>query len=157
MTRLTVPPTRRRILALASGGGHFQQLMKLRPAFGDHNVHYMTTLAGLPEKFGITQATIIPECNAKTPLRAVGCAVAVGWRVFYFRPHVVVTTGALPGLIAVALGRLVGARAIWVDSIANAETLSASGHKARRIVDLCISQWPAVAESEKVQYHGSIL
>jgi hypothetical protein len=131
--------------------------MRLRPAFGDHTVHYMTTFSGLAERFGIAGATIVPECNARSPLRALRCAFVVGTWVLWHRPQVVISTGALPGLFAVAFGRVVGARTIWVDSAANAEALSASGRRARSIAQLCLTQWPAVAESENVTYRGSIL
>ena len=41
----------RRLLAIASSGGHWQQLMRMRPAFAGTEVTYATTLAGLPEAF----------------------------------------------------------------------------------------------------------
>ena len=33
---------RRRVLAVASGGGHWVQLMRLRPAFEGTDIHYAT-------------------------------------------------------------------------------------------------------------------
>ena len=37
------------------------------------------------------------------------------------RPDVIVTTGAAPGYFALRFGKLLGARTIWIDSMANAE------------------------------------
>ncbi|CAN0461153.1 unnamed protein product, partial [Ectocarpus fasciculatus] len=34
----------KRILAIASSGGHWQQLMLMRPGFTHHQVTYVTTL-----------------------------------------------------------------------------------------------------------------
>ena len=45
-----------------------------------------------------------------------------------------------------SLARLVGARTVWVDSIANAEELSLSGQKASRIATLTLTQWPELGE-----------
>ena len=51
------------------------------------------------------------------------------------RPHVIVTTGAAPGYIAIRLGRILGARTVFLDSMANAEKLSLSAHLAERHAD----------------------
>jgi hypothetical protein len=149
--------TPRRVLAVASAGGHFNQLMQLRPGFAGHDVLYLTTLEGLAAQFGAAPAARIPDCNANTPLRVLACLAVTGWRVLRFRPDVVISTGALPGVIALAWGRMIGARTLWIDSIANAETLSASGRLARRLAHLTLSQWPAVAAAEGVGYEGSVL
>lgn len=147
----------RRVLAVASAGGHFQQLMQMRGGYEAGEVHYVTTLPGLAEAFRAEPAHLAPDCNANTPLRALACAAAMMWHVLRIRPHVVVTTGALPGVLALACGRLAGARTLWIDSIANAEEMSSSGRLARRIAHLTLSQWPAVAEAEGVGFEGSVL
>ncbi len=147
----------RHVLAVASAGGHFQQLMALRPGLADQRVTYMTTLAGLGAQFGADPQITIPDCNADTPLAVLRCMAVIGWRIVRLRPDVVITTGALPGLIAIFWGRVIGARTLWVDSIANAETLSASGKLARRVAHLTLSQWAEVAADTGTRYEGSIL
>lgn len=57
------------------------------------------------------------------------------------RPDVVVSTGAAPGILALRLGKLFGARTAWVDSIANAHELSLSGRMAGSCADLWLTQW----------------
>ena len=42
----TAPQKQKHVLAIASAGGHWMQLMQLRPAFAHHRVSYLTTLAG---------------------------------------------------------------------------------------------------------------
>lgn len=148
----------RRILAVASAGGHWQQLMQVRPAFEGHDVRYLTTLEGLAAQAGIAErSALVPDCNRNAPLRVALCALAVAGHMVRRRPHVVISTGALPGVIALALGRLMGARTIWLDSIANAEEMSMSGRLARRFATLWLSQWPHVAEAEGADYRGAIL
>lgn len=149
--------TERRILAVASGGGHWQQLMLLRPAFEGRSVFYITTLKGLAEGHGAAPAGFAPDCNRNEPVAVVKAVAALLWRVIRFRPHVVISTGALPGVIALACGRLVGARTIWVDSVANAEEMSMSGRLARRFAHLWLSQWEHVAKAEGADYAGSVL
>lgn len=152
---MTTPP--RHILAVASAGGHWQQLMALRPAFEGHRVTYMTTLEGLADRFDAAPAVTVPDCNRDTPLLALRGAAVIALRLIRLRPDVVISTGALPGVIALAVGRALRARTIWVDSVANAEELSASGRLARRFADLHLTQWPEVAEAEGSSYAGSLL
>lgn len=147
----------KRVLAVASGGGHWQQLMMLSPAFAHCDIRYVTTLKGLGSELDGPPPVIVPDCNRNEPLRALACIFVSFWVVLRLRPHLVISTGAMPGLVALAIGRMIGARTIWVDSIANAERLSISGRVAKRIVHSCLSQWPAVAEAENVDYAGAIL
>lgn len=147
----------KKILALASAGGHWQQLMLMRPAFSAHDVVYATTLKSLPEQFDAHPAAIITDCNRDRKRDIVICA----WQVLRLlrreRPDVIISTGALPGVIALGLGRMFGARTIWVDSVANAEEMSMSGGYARRVADLWLSQWDHVAQESGAEFAGSVL
>ncbi|MEM1397823.1 MAG: UDP-N-acetylglucosamine--LPS N-acetylglucosamine transferase [Pseudomonadota bacterium] len=144
-------------MAVGSAGGHWQQLLELRDAYVAEDVHYVTTLKGLPEQFNLTNYTIVRDCNRDQKLDMAICAFGLLITALRKRPNVVVTTGALPGLLAIMIGKVIGARTIWIDSIANAEELSLSGQIASRHADLCLSQWAHVAKEGKVQFEGSIL
>jgi hypothetical protein len=74
------------------------------------------------------------------------------------RPDVVLSTGAAPGYFAIRLGGWMGARTVWVDSVANAEELSLSGRKAGACADLWLTQWPHLAKGDKrLRCLGSVL
>lgn len=147
----------KRVLAVASGGGHWQQLMALRPAFAGHRVIYATTLPGLAARYGAAPAVLIPDCNRDAPLAILRATVGLGRLILRHRPQIVVSTGALPGLIGLALGKLCGADTVWIDSVANARSLSRSGQAARRVADLWLTQWPEVAQASGARYAGSVL
>ena len=72
------------------------------------------------------------------------------------RPDVVVSTGAAPGYLAIRWAGLLGARTIWIDSVANVEELSLSGRLASTRTDLCLTQWPHLAGGS-VRYLGAVL
>ncbi|NNF23901.1 MAG: UDP-N-acetylglucosamine--LPS N-acetylglucosamine transferase [Rhodobacteraceae bacterium] len=131
--------------------------MLMRPGFAHHDVTYATTLDGLGAQFEASPAIRLPECNRHTPLRILACIMVTAAQLVRLRPHVIVTTGALPGVIALALGRAIGARTLWIDSVANAEELSSSGRMARRVAHRTLSQWKSTAEAEGVEYAGSVL
>lgn len=73
------------------------------------------------------------------------------------RPHVVVSTGAAPGYFACRFGKLVGAKTLFIDSVANAEDMSLSAKLATSHANKVFSQWPRVAEKFGVECHGSVL
>ena len=100
---------------------------------------------------------VVTDANRDRPLKLILAAVEMLFRVLRVRPDVVISTGAAPGLFGIIFGRLVGARTIWVDSIANAEAISLSGRIASRFAHVILTQWPHLAQPGGPQYHGSIL
>ena len=78
------------------------------------------------------------------------------WVVCANPPGVVVSTGAAPGYLAIRFARMLGARTVWIDSIANVEELSMSGRDGQRDADLCLTQWPHLAGGP-VRYLGAVL
>ena len=90
-----------------------------------------------PDRF-----VLVPDASRWNKLRLVWCALRVALALVRVRPDVVISTGAAPGYFAILLARFVGARGVWIDSIANAEELSMSGAKASRIATLTLTQWP---------------
>lgn len=150
-------PAQKRVLAVASAGGHWEQLLLLRDAFEGCEVTYMTTMRGLGERAGLAGVHIVPDCNRDRPVLAAWAIIRIASHIMRLRPHVVISTGAMPGLIAIAIGRMLGARTAWVDSIANAEEFSMSGAKAHRHADLWLSQWQSVASASGAEYAGSVL
>ena len=146
-----------RVFAVASAGGHWQQLLALRDSFKGCQVLFASTFKGPPAELETDNAVSVPDISRSDAWRLPFVAIVIGYRLSRFRPDVVISTGALPGVLALVLGKLFGARTIWVDSIANAEEMSMSGKLARRFADLWLSQWPEVAEREGADYLGAVL
>jgi len=146
----------RRILAVASEGGHWIQLLRLQPVFRGHHVEFLTTNAHLAAMVP-HRVHIVRDANQWTRWRLVLMCVQVFWLMLRLRPDVVITTGAAPGLAALASGRLLGARTLWIDSMANAQALSGSGRLARRVAHQCLTQWENLADGRRVKFWGSVL
>lgn len=141
-----------KVLAVSSGGGHWQQLRLLAKAFDGGEVVYVCSAdASSPSVLRI------PDCNIRTPRRLVIAAIAAWRLVKQQRPDTVVSTGAAPGLLVLIAAKLQGRRTVWIDSIANFERLSLSGRLARRFSDLWMTQWPHVSERTGAIYAGSVL
>lgn len=131
-----------RVLAIASGGGHWVQLLRLRPAFEDSEVHYVTTLAGSDAMAPGERITVVRDASRTDILGLVVLAVQLLFLILRHRPGVIVSTGAAPGVLALRMGKFLGARTVWIDSFANVDEVSMSGLLARRYADLWLTQWP---------------
>ena len=73
------------------------------------------------------------------------------------RPDVVISTGAAPGYFALRLGKMLRAQTIWLDSLANVETLSQAGEMAGPYADLWLTQWPELAGDAGPSYDGKVI
>jgi UDP-N-acetylglucosamine:LPS N-acetylglucosamine transferase len=141
-----------RVLAVSSGGGHWQQLRLLTVVLEDAEVIYACSA-----DVGEPTVLRLPDCNLRTPARLVQ-GVLAAWRlVRQVRPDIVVSTGAAPGALTLIVAKLHGCRTIWIDSIANAERMSLSGRLTRRFSDLWMTQWQTVSERTGAVYVGAVL
>lgn len=147
----------KKLLAVASAGGHWIQLNRMIPAFEGHRLHWISTVPGLKTKVQNGTFTAVRDASMWDKPGLLVMALQVAWRVLILRPDVVVTTGAAPGFFAILFGRLLGAKTIWVDSVANAEELSLAGRKAKSWATHWLTQWPELARKEGPHYIGSVL
>jgi UDP-N-acetylglucosamine:LPS N-acetylglucosamine transferase len=147
----------KKILAVASGGGHWVQLLRLRPAFDGHRMVYVTVQASYAAQVPGERFYSVQDATRWSRWDLLKMVCQVAWIVLRERPDVVVTTGAAPGVVALRLGKLLGAKTIWLDSIANVEHMSMSGERVRRFADLWLTQWPHLGGEQGPSYHGSVL
>ena len=148
---------RPKVLAISSGGGHWVQLMRLRPAFEGCDVTYATVQEGYRSDVGDADFRVVRNGNRWSKTDLLRSALGILRLLLSVKPDVVITTGAAPGYFAVRFGKWLGARVGWVDSVANAQELSMSGIKAGSFVDLWLTQWPHLAGGDGPQCFGSVL
>lgn len=148
---------KQRVLAVASGGGHWVQMLRLRPAFLNSDVHFATVDPEAEVEVSPAPFYTFTDANRDTKLSLILSALQIAWIVLKVRPHVVISTGAAPGYLAIRFAKLIGARTMFIDSIANANELSLSAHLAKRHADRLVTQWPSVAEKTGANFIGSVL
>lgn len=146
-----------RVVAVASGGGHWVQLLRLRPAFEGCDVTYVTVSEAYRTEVPGCRFRVVNDATRWNKFALLRMALRLLWIIMRERPTVVISTGAAPGYFALRFGRWFGARTIWLDSIANVEQLSMTGQMVRPYADLWLTQWPELARPEGPQFAGAVL
>lgn len=147
------------ILAVASSGGHWHQMQQVKPAFEGASVIFASTSVGASEKDDANfHADIQLSDYNQNELGKVFLGFFHALKVIAkLRPDVVISTGAAPGLVCLFIGRIFGAKTIWLDSIANSEQLSLSGRLAQKFSHVVLTQWKHLSVPGKVQFWGSVI
>lgn len=151
-------PPRKRVMLIASCGGHWIEMTRLAEAFRDCHCDFVSTAPNLIAPFGGNPVVKVTDGSRHTLLALLGTSRQI-WRLIRDRrPDVVVSTGAAPGAIAIYIAKLLGIRTIWIDSVANSDVLSLSGRAVRPVADLCLTQWPELAATDhRIKYFGRVL
>jgi len=148
---------RKRILAVSSAGGHWTELLRLRPAFAGHEVAFVTTTADCRSQVTGHRFYVVPDANARTKLKLLALVSHIIIILLKERPDVIISTGAAPGYFAIRIGYYLRARTLWLESIANADELSLSTRLIKPYADLTLTQWPHMAAPDGPYYRGSVL
>ncbi len=130
--------------------------MRLRSAFAGSEVVFVSTLDQSTAN-PACRFLLVPDANRFEKLSVIKLIVSMVGIVARERPDIVISTGAAPGLVGLAIGRVFGARTIWIDSFANVDRLSLSGKLAGRIAHLWLTQWSHLATPAGPVYRGSVV
>ena len=148
-----------RICLAASAGGHISQLLKLAACWDGYKTFYVTTTEVVRDNLGkLGEVYVVGECNRQHPIRVLAVFLRCVCIIYKERPDVVISTGAAAGCILCFLGKLLGAKVVWIDSITNVERISLSGRMVRYIADLFLVQWPELAgRYKRVEFVGTVI
>lgn len=148
----------KKLLAIASGGGHWMQLRRLHPAFDGLEVVFASVQSTYADDVPHHRFYRIRNVTRWDRWNLIVAVVQLVGILLKERPRTVITTGAGPGMIALALAKvLLGSKTIWIDSIANCEELSGAGWQARHFADVWLTQWPQLAQAGGPEYWGAVL
>ena len=147
----------KRVLAVASGGGHWVQLQRMMSAFDGCDVIYASTMHSLRGEVAGHAFYSVPDANRRRPIALLMLILQMVWIMLRQRPDFVISTGAAPGYVGLLFGKLFRAQTIWVDSIANVDKLSMSGRLAGKAADLWLTQWPHLAKNHGPHFVGAVI
>ena len=147
---------KKKVLAIASIGGHWMQLLRIvRPLESTFSVAYVSTHRKCGEMVKGNRFYPIYDFNRWNAWKAIFTAIQLAVILIKERPKTVISTGAAPGLLGILLAKILFRDTIWIDSVANVEQLSCCGKISKKIANHVYTQWPDLVD-DKVKYAGSI-
>ncbi|MDF1809952.1 MAG: hypothetical protein P1U42_09680 [Phycisphaerales bacterium] len=150
----------KKVMLVASGGGHWVELMRLTQAVEDCSLAFVTVQDDYRyqiDRFNNARYYTVFDVTRWNKIRWIQTVLQLLWILVRERPDVIISTGALPGFFALRLGKFFGARTIWVDSIANVEELSKSGQKIGPHASLWLTQWPHLETESGPKCKGAVI
>lgn len=148
-----------KLMAVASEGGHLIQLLRLETMFKQHQSILVSTNKEFKAPDCFEDHFITNDINQFSGLLA---KISILFRTLYLiikiKPDVIISTGALPGLVAIIIGKVIfRKKTIWLDSIANGHELSKSGRAAGRFCDIWLTQWSNLEEPTGPNFLGTVI
>jgi len=144
---------------VCSSGGHLLQLHALRAAWGEFSRTWVTfdksDARSLLADEHVVHAYGPTNRSVSNLLRNLLLAIRV---IVHVRPRVILTTGAGVAVPFAWIGRLAGAKVVYVESATRIESPSLSLRLARPVVSLVYVQWPELQRAlPSARYRGSVL
>ncbi len=128
---------------MASHGGHLTELLELGEAFGGHDVFYCTYQSGLPRSL---ERVYLFKNLTERPLRIIPMVPRVLAVLLQERPDVIVSTGSEIAIPFFVLGKLLGIRTVFIESVCRVRTASFTGRLLYHFSDAFFVQWESLCE-----------
>ncbi|MDO4340596.1 MAG: PssD/Cps14F family polysaccharide biosynthesis glycosyltransferase [Eubacteriales bacterium] len=129
---------------IASSGGHLEELRWMRGLEKNYSYFYFTELGGFENVNYIKNAYFVEKIDRKERgfLRHFIKLTFESFSVLRKeKPDVLISTGSLVAVPMLYLGKLMGKKIIFVETIARIEDLSLTGKLIYPIADYFIVQW----------------
>jgi len=148
-----------KLCLVCSSGGHFLELHSLDTLWQAHD-HFWVTFPGKDTEFFLGKRRVYwayhPTNRSITNLiRNLFLAVKV---IGKEKPDAVISTGAGVAVPFLYVGRLFGAKTVYIESLTRVHTLSLSGRLVYPIVHAFLVQWPELADKHrKAVFEGQVI
>ena len=146
-----------KIALVCSHGGHLTEMEMLRPAFKGHRCFLVTYRS--PRTEALPGPRYLLRNIGASPWRLLGALARAAWVLWRERPDVVLSTGSEIAIPFLWLGRVAGARTVYVESCCRVTAPSRTGPLVYPVSDLFLVQWPALLEryGPRAQYVGGLM
>ena len=148
-----------KLCLVASSGGHLLELTSLRAAWGDHHHFWVSFPTQDAETLLADEQRVWAHHPTNRNLKNLLKNCWLAWRTLRReRPDAVISTGAGVAVPFLLLGRLLGMRTVYVESVARIDGLSLTGRLVYPFVHRFYVQWPELAgRHAKAQYAGRVV
>lgn len=155
---------KKKVLFIASTGGHLTELMQLKPMFEKYDYHIITERTkvnlALRDKYKKRINFVIfgskdHKFSYIFKLLA-NCFIELGLYI-KIRPKYIVSTGAHIAGPMCLIGKIFGSKIIFIETIANMNTKTVTGKLVYKFADLFLVQWEDMPKLyPKAKYFGSL-
>ena len=155
----------KKVMFISSTGGHFSELMKLEPMFKNYKVTLVTEssknkikLKNSYKKYNIKFLLSFSDNKFINILKLfINCFISLFYFVI-FRPKYIVTTGAHTSGPMCCIGKIFRSKIIFIETMANITSPTATGKRVYKFADLFIVQWEDMLKVyPKAVYGGWII
>ena len=133
-----------KVCYVASSGGHWEELMCLSDLFKDYDSVFVTEIGGQSEESRLRPLYTLPQINRKEKefikhfIQLVKNAICI---ICKEEPDAIITTGALVAYPFCVIGKIKGAKIIYIESFARIDRKSLTSRLCYPIADLFLIQW----------------
>lgn len=154
----------KKVLFISSTGGHFSELLQLKPMFSKYDSYIITekdkTNENFKKEYG-NKLYFLPY-GTRSKLftyifKYLYLCIKTIFLFFKIKPKYIVTTGTHTAVPMCYLGKLFGCKIIFIETFANSKSKTLSGRMIYPIANLFIVQWREMLKLyPKAVYGGSI-
>lgn len=154
----------KKVLFISSTGGHFNELLQLKPLFEEYDYNIITEKDELTQKYKQEYGNRIFYLVYGTRKRIITYPFKLIYNCFkslFFyirlRPKYIITTGTHTAVPMCYIGKLFGSKIIFIETFANKNTKTLSGKLVYPIANLFLVQWEEMLKLyPKAIFGGSI-
>lgn len=141
----------KKVLFISSTGGHFNEMMQLKPMFKNYDYHIITekdkSTYSLKEEYGekIDYLVFGTKDHILTyPFKFIYNCFKSLVLFIKIRPKYIITTGTHTAVPMCYLGKIFGSKIIFIETFANINAKTLSGRLIYPIANLFIVQWESM-------------
>ena len=155
---------KKKVMFISSTGGHFVELMQLKPLFKKYDYHIVTEKTAnnvkLKKQYGEKIDFLVygtKDHKFVYPFKLlINCFLCL-FIFIKFRPKYIVSTGAHVAGPMCLLGKIFGCKIIFIETFANMTTKTITGKIVYKFADLFIVQWKSMLKLyPKAKYFGGV-
>ena len=145
----TMKNKNKKLCFAASSGGHFEQILMLKPLMEKYDSFLITEKTTYKTDVKGKKLYYLHQVNRKErmfPLEMIGNSFRSLWIFIKERPDVVITTGVLAMIPMCLLAKIFKRKLIYIESFAKVTTPTETGKLMYKYADQFYVQWPQMIE-----------
>jgi UDP-N-acetylglucosamine:LPS N-acetylglucosamine transferase len=152
------PGSRADVLLVCSSGGHVLQMISLRAAWEGFERVWISDDTSDTRSLLRGERVTFAHGPTSRNLRSFVLNLVLAWRIVRrTRPRVILSTGAAIAVPFAWVGRLLGAKVVYIESVTRVDSPSLSGRLVAPVANRVYVQWPELEPHlRRARYAGTV-